>query len=389
MKRVLFLSLLFCLYFVSVEAQNNVFVLVDVSRSVKPYELNDAKQALTEVLTGVQLSKAFVSQGKQQDLAHFKVNPNDRVAVVRFGSLNTTLAISPNPVTINNINADVNQAINAISWTPVDGQTYLTLAKAKIAEYAKNHNISTYKLCIISDNINDDYGPNGSPNYPDDNYTQNLAEGYNTSTNPVVEAGYTKLKFSAKAAFTLSFSPKIDVTGYVLPPNPRNPVTAPVDTVAAIKISSPVGKKNRESEMKNENVTISWTCANCPEGIRYTVNVSEYDGGKFKETRKNLTTNTTSLKLPDGKFRVTVTSSNYPASSDTTYVSVSTGGFGWLIFLILLCAGGVLAYYFWNKSRQSKLDSVSATTNNDGIFSKNNNTTNNSSSNYNSNTDYF
>ncbi|MDR2774070.1 MAG: hypothetical protein LBC19_04890, partial [Tannerella sp.] len=356
MKRLFFLLCL--LRFVPVEAQNNVFVLVDVSRSVRQHELNNAKQALTEVLTGAQLSRAFISEGTQQDLANFKLNSNDKLSVVKFGSLNTTLAISPNPVTIQNINADVNQAVNAIAWTPSDGQTYITLAKAKIAEYAKNHGISTYKLYIISDNINDDYGPNGRPNYPDDNYTQKLVEGYNTSTNPVGEAGYTKLKFNAQDDFTLSFSPKVDVTGYALPPKPKPPGTIPpVDTVAVIKISSPVGKKNREAEIKNDNVSVSWTCANCPEGIRYTVNVSEYDGGKFRETRKNLTANSTSLKLSGGKYRIMVSASNYSASSDTTYISVSTGGGGgWLVFLLLLAGGGGLGYYFWNKSRQSKIE---------------------------------
>jgi hypothetical protein len=377
------------LRYVPVEAQNHVFVLVDVSRSVKQQELNDAKQALTEILTGVQPSKAFIYEGKQQDLSNFKVNPNDKLSIVKFGSLSTTLAIRPDPVTVRNISADVNRAVNSISWVPVDGQTYITLAKAKIAEYAKNHGVSTYKLCIISDNINDDYGPNGSPNYPDDNYTQKLAEGYHTSTNPVKEEGYTKLKFREKDSFTLSFSPKVDITGYVLPPNPKQPVVTPVDTAAIIKITSPTGKKNKEAEIKNENVTISWTCANCPEGIRYTVNISQYDGGKFRDTRKNLTTNTTSLKLSGGKYRITVLASNYSASSDTTYVSINTGGGGWIVFLLLLAAGCGIAYYFWNKSRQSKIESSFTANSYDGIFSGKSSSTNNSSSNSNSNSEYF
>ncbi|MDR2773757.1 MAG: hypothetical protein LBC19_03250, partial [Tannerella sp.] len=191
---------------------------------------------------------------------------------------------------------------------------------------------------------------------------------------------------------TLSFSPKIDVTGYVLPPHqpPQSPQPPqpPVDTVAVIKISSPVGKKNREAEIKNDNVSVSWTCSNCPEGIRYTVTVFQYDGGKFRETRKNLSANSTSLKLSGGKYRITVSASNYSASSDTTCINVSTGGGGgWLVFLLLLAGGGGLGYYFWNKSRQSKIESTSTAGTDNGIFSGSGNSTNNSPQNHNS--EYF
>src|SRR5690606_3305637 len=108
------LNLILCAF--SVYAQNNVFVLVDVSKSVKQDELTNAKQALNEILTGSHLSTAFISQGSQQDLANFKLGPGDKLAIVRFGGLHTTLAINPNPSTIQNINADVSQVLNSITW---------------------------------------------------------------------------------------------------------------------------------------------------------------------------------------------------------------------------------------------------------------------------------
>jgi hypothetical protein len=369
----------------SVYSQTNVFVLVDVSKSVKQHELDNAKQALNEVLTGLPLSKTIVSQGTQQDLSNFKMTQGDKLAIVKFGSLQTTLAISPNPSIIQNVNADVSQILNTIPWTPTDQQTYFTLAKAKIAEYAKNQNITKYKLYIISDNINDDYGQGGKPNYPD-SYTQNLAEGYNTSTNPVNEAGYTKLKFSANSLFTLSFSPGVDVSKYSLPGG-TPPATVDTDTVdAAITISSPPeAKKGKEHEVKVETLNINWTCNNCPQGIKYTVLVSQYEGGKFKEAKKDLFANTATFKLPDGKFRITVSSSNFKSTSDYTCISVNTGSYSWLIFLLILIAviGG--GYYLWNKKRQEKID-VFASNKADDIFSKNNGGTTSSNS---SNSDYF
>jgi hypothetical protein len=388
MKQIVTILLL-CAACFGATAQNNVFVLVDVSKSVKQQELTDAKQALTEVLTGVQPSKAFVAQGKQQDLANFKVTTGDKLAIASFGSLRTSLQINPTPTAIQNVSADVSKVVNSISWSPTDMQTYVTLAKAKIAEYAKNNGITNYRLYIISDNINDDYGPNGRPNYTDD-YTRDLVDGYNTSTNPVKEAGYTKLKFKPQSDFTLSFSPQVDVSAYAPPTKPNAPTPLPpADATAIIKISSSTGKKNKEAELKNENVSVSWTCANCPTGIIYTAAVSQYDGGKYKETKKNLTANSVSFKLPNGKFRITVSASNYAANSDTAYIKVSTGGFGWLLIVLLLLVAGGVGYYFWNKSRQEKAETTSGgSTHNGDIFNNGGNTTS-PMTNTSSNSDYF
>lgn len=384
MKRLYtILSIIICT--VSVYAQNNVFVLVDVSKSVTQADISNGKQALTEVLTGSPLSKAFVAQGSQAELANFKLVQGDKLSVSKFGSLQTTLAINPNPTTIQNVSADVSQILNSAALTPTDNQTYLTLAKAKIAEYAKNHNITKYKLYVISDGVNDDYGQNGKPNYPDD-YTRNLAESYNTTANPVNEQASTRIKFSNTSTYAITFIPSVDVSKYTLPGGTPPAIVDTNTANAVITITSPPeAKKGKEHEVKSETVNINWTCNNCPQGIKYTVLVSQYDGGKFRETKKDLVANTATFKLPDGKFRITVSASNTTASSDFTCISVSTGGYGWLIFLLILIAAIAIGYYFWNKKRQEKID-VFATNKADDIFSKNSGGTTSSNS---SNSDYF
>jgi hypothetical protein len=377
----------------TLQAQDHVFVLVDVSKSVKQYQLDDAREALYEILTGTQPSKAFITQGKQSDLAQFKLKQGDKLSISTFGSLATTRGINPVPST------DVDKMLNSISWIPTDGQTYLTLAKAKIAEYAKNNSIAKYKLYLISDNINDDYGPNGRPDYPknENNYTQDLVEGYNTSTNPVAESGYTKLKFDKNSSFSLSLSPGVDVTNYTPPINPNNPIIIPPDTSSVIKITSPTGARKKAYQLKSDKITLSWACTNSPQGIRYNVTFSGIDGTKGHPALKNVSGNSASTKLPDGKYRITVSASNYKASSDTTYIDVSTGGgFGWVLFLLLLAAAGGIGYYLWNKNRQEKFESNTdrgTDRNTDNIFSNdsnnnyNNNTYNNT--NNNSDSDYF
>jgi hypothetical protein len=385
MKKIYFIVLFLCLGIMT-QAQSHVFILVDVSKSVKQSQLDDAREAIYEILTGTQPSKAFITQGKQSDLAQFKLKQGDKLSISTFGDLDRSSKINPVPST------DMDKTLNSISWIPTDGQTYLTLAKAKIAEYTKNNSIAKYKLYIISDNINDDYGPNGSPNYPknDNNYTQDLVEGYNTSTNPVAESGYTKLKFNKNSSFSLSLSPGVDVTHYTPPTNPNAVIPLPVDTSSVIKINSPTGTRKKAYQLKGDKITLSWACTNSPQGIRYNVTFSGMDGTKGQPALKNVSGNSASAKLPDGKYRITVSASNYQASSDTTYADVSTGGgFGWIIFLLILAAAAGIGYYFWNKNRQEKFESDTDrstenifSTDSDNDYNNSNNTNNNSDSDY-------
>jgi len=132
MKRLYtILSLFLCT--LSVYAQNNVFVLVDVSKSVKKTDLVSAKQALSEVFIGTPPSNSTIVGGSLQDLQQFKIATNDKIAVLKFGDQATTLNISPSPVTIVSTPTDIYQALNNFPTTPTDNNTYYTLAKAKIA----------------------------------------------------------------------------------------------------------------------------------------------------------------------------------------------------------------------------------------------------------------
>ena len=370
------LSLFICT--LSVYSQNNVFVLVDVSKSVTQNNLNDAKKALTEVFTGGTSSVGSIIKGTISDLYKFKLNTGDNLSVSRFGSCQTTWAITPSLNGINNFNTDVTNTLNSISWSPTDNNTFISLAKAKIAEYAVRNSITNYKLIIITDNIQTDFAK-GILNYCNTD-AKALAESYKSG---VIEGVYTSLKFSPSADFTIHLIQSVDVSKYTLPG-----VTPPtiIDTEnAAITISSPPeAKKGKEHEVKTETVNINWNCPTCRQETKYTVLVSQYEGGKFKETKK-CDVPTATFKLPDGKFRITVSASNNTASSDYTCISVSTGGYGWLIFLLILIAAIGIGYYFWNKKRQEKID-VFATNKADDIFSKGSGETATGNS---SNSDYF
>lgn len=366
---------------ISVYSQSNVFVLVDVSKSVSPNQLTDAKQALNEVLTGSQLTKAVVSQGNLQDLAEFKLLPGDKLDISKFGDLQTTLGISPHPTQIQNVISDVNQVLNSLPWIPTDQQTYFTLAKAKIAEYAKKNQITKYKLYIVSDNIQDDFGRNGKPNYPD-KYTLDLAQGYQTTSNPVNESSYTKIKFPASSLFTLSFSPNVDVSKYIVPGG--KPDTSQPEFSSLNLTSFANGKKDNPKPANSKDFTISWSC-NCPTGTTFNVQLSEINGGKYKDHKTKLTANSIMFTdVPSGTFKIVVSSPN--ANSAITYVETPESSFSWVVFILILLTGIGLGYYFWNKKRQEKID-VFASNKPDDIFSRGNNSS--SAGNSSINSEYF
>jgi hypothetical protein len=217
-------------------------------------------------------------------LSKFKLNLGDKLSISRFGSCPTTLAITPSLNGINNLNTDITNTLNSISWSPTDNNTFILLAKAKIADFAVRNNITKYKLIIITDNIQTDFAK-GKLNYCSTD-AKVLAESYKSGSNPVIEGVYTLLKYTPSADFTIHLIQSVDVSKYnpggagiIIPPMPS-------DSTSVISITSPLkAKKGKEHELQSEAVNINWTCTNCPKGIKYTILASQYDGGKFREIK--------------------------------------------------------------------------------------------------------
>jgi hypothetical protein len=356
-------------------SQNHIYILVDISKSITQEELTKAKQTLFEVMTGSNLTNAFVSAGKSEDLKKFKLTNGDNISISNFGNLQTSLSINPNPLQFKGNTDEFTQYLNSIDWTPKDNQTYYTLAKAKIAEYSKNHGIDNYKLYILSDNIQDDYGAGGKPSYPNIQ-VQNLTEGYNTSTNVVSESGSTKLKFSASSNFALTFIPKVDISHFTLTTD--NTVVAPSITLTSLAD----GTKNNPKSVTSKAFTISWNC-NCPADTKFNVALTQIDGGNYRDlSKKNIVSNSVKFSdVPSGKYKIVVSTPD--ANSAMTYIQIPSSGLGLWIVLLLFLAGGITGYYFWNKKRQEKIEAYS-TDQSEDIFTKGTGTTSNSA-----NTDYF
>ena len=153
----------------------------------------------------------------------------------------------------------------------------------------------------------------------------------------------------------------------------------------AISITSPkkVKTKQQAAKIEKENITVSWTCSDVPDNIRYNVNIMGLDRQKFKDKRANLTQNSTTFNnVPNGKYKITVSATG--ASSDSTFIEVSTGSGGVAFLIILLfIAAGIGGYFLWKKVIKPNMEQKTKPKENNQTNYNNNN--NYSPNDYNSN----
>ena len=358
MKKILYL-IIFLSAALNVTAQENIFILVDVSLSVKKKQLHDAKQLMKNVLTGKPInSSVFYTVKNFQP----KIIPaGSQILIMPLGERNTVMNYNPIIEDVNNESEIISFINKKFPTNPKDNWTYISLAKARLAEIAKKHSIDNYKLIFVSDNISDDFG--GRPNYSI--YEQKLVDGYNTKNNPVIEKPGVRIKYTHNNAFSV-FIQEIDVSGYYPPKASSGPKSQIIPTPLKIVLTTFKGGTNKKPVVLNENnITISWFCKNAPKNAQYKVRVSPINIQGEKSLIHKTTGKSYNVKnLSDGKWRISVYSANaiaFKASSATTTIEINSGGSLWLLWFLLLaliaCGG---AYWFWNKAQENKLMEITS-----------------------------
>jgi hypothetical protein len=313
MKKTLFIILLI-LNILCLKAQKNIFVLVDVSKSVKSHQLDNAKTALREIFTTGNVATGNLVGGSVTDLQFYKLQANDKVAINTFGNLQTSANIVPILKTVNNLANDIDNILGSIQWYPKDNTTYLTLARAKIAEFAKSRHINNYVLIEISDNINDDYGPNGRPDYEGNIYLKDLIDKYNTTNNKVTDNGWTKVALD-NTVFRLSFTSGVNISAYTPPKfqatNSGITITFPSQT-----------KKGAELEINDASFNLTWVCLKCNPDVEYSVHIEGYDGNTYSETIDTINADFAKIKLTqNGFYQFVVSARNCDLIPDTAFVN--------------------------------------------------------------------
>jgi|GEM_PF-4166253 len=476
MKRFLF-TLILVFSIITAKAQKDIYVLVDLSKTMCPNQLQEARAALSQILKGITPTTLNFSTGDKSDLQKLKLQVNDRLSINEFGDREFTWKMpSPSLTVINNNNID--DVINSRKWIPNQEWTFLTLAKAKIAEYARKYsNKRSFILCIISDDGFDDFPSNVYPRYTNEQNQlitkyQSKSEGVNENSNSTfIMDESTKQKKSAQNLRFIIFT-DIKIANFI-PSNPiinsneginiitptrakgdkpfpiydenvklewectsklsnliysvivtgydGNNFSYITDTLTTknyllnsltngkyeinvsannlsiisdttyievniikdtnIKITLPVGTKTKPNKIDGNNVNISWRCPDCDDNTTYTVSAIGIDGNKEKVKPVKVKNFSASFNnLASGKYRITVSGDN-GASSDTTYIEVSSSGAGLFFVLLLLAAIGVGGYFLWKKLFGPKTDPPNKNSGSDTgkKQSSNNNNTNNGS----------
>lgn len=348
MKRFI-IALGFCLTFLITYSQESIFVLVDKSKSINQSDLLLARKLLIDILAGTQVDR--LRWRHEGDYSFRQVAPGTKLMIMPFGDKATIMNYS---ATINIIGtaSDVTNYVNLYYPTQLtDSWTFITLAKARLAEIAKEKGIDTYQLIFISDNTSDDFGGNAGYN----EYEQKLVNTYNTSNNPVTEHPGTRFVLIDNPKFSL-FSQAIDVSKYT------SPQVSPLpDKTEALKIelTSLNGGTSREPVLVRDNkFTVSWICRNAPENVLYKVRLTPLNQRGVKAQSNNVTGNYCNFQnINNGKWRITVSSAKdeFKASSANSVIEVKGRSSLWILWLILLAGllGG--GYYYWKKQKDERM----------------------------------
>ncbi len=359
-------------------SQENIFILVDISasRGNDPVK-SEAKQQVFNLILGQYSANGWIPfhiiDKEIQDLVNSTtkkslISQNSWVCILPFGNKDTykrftIIQNKNNPTDFQNLfNQNYPSAFS-------DQYTYIQIAEAFTASLAKTYNINEYYMFIITDGLGDQDDTNSKNTY--DTFEQNLLLEWNNASSSIVK----NIGSLIKSKYFINLRRVTNVKNSQIPTNPNiQPPPVVGDTIsqyASIKIlTPPEGRKNKEAELKTDNINVNWTCTNCPPGIKFTVMISEYDGGKFRDKRSDLTATTTTFKVPDGKFRITVSAQNFTVDPKSTCIQVSTGNYAFLLFILLLAIAGGIGYKVWN-DRRKKNSTKSTNVKANEIFSSN------------------
>lgn len=377
MKTMVSILFLYLLSF-QLNAQDNVFVLVDVSRSVQQTELRHAKQLVKDVLTGHYSSSPFFSISGQVPKYNFIAGSH--LSIMHFGDKRTTIS--------NNVVQSISSKDELENWieqyfrtNPTDDSTYLTLAKAKCADEAYKNSINEYTVVLVSDNVSDDF--RGSiTGYS--NEEQALVNSLSTITNTFAGSLFT---INSRAAFTVLFQ-RINLRGYggsndsdsdgvpdLIDRCPGTLNGQHVDQFGCPDTNPPTlmieltsfkgGTILKPCKVNGDKFTISWTCKAAPKNTDYRIRLSPINNKGEKAVVSATKNNYFNFQsISDGKWQVSVSTNE---SSASTIIEVNKGDSSWVLWFLLLGVIGGGGYWYWKKLQEDKLKRLNALSNSENF----------------------
>ncbi|WP_254410985.1 hypothetical protein [Dyadobacter diqingensis] len=343
-------------------AQQNAFVLVDVSGSAKNLHnvKLEARNLVYALLTGGRSVRDFTGWTSK--------NPNDSLLTGASNGqpmtgVDSWLCIMPfghrnryKDFRIQRITQFPDQIKTFFdSYYPTtysDKFTYMSIAEAYTAQIANENKISEYYIYMVTDGLGDQ---DETDSQIHNNITEkNLINQWGNKTSTEV----SKVGVFEKQGYQIIVKKIINhQLAHKIPPHSRDSADTHEPKSYEIRLTSYAnGKPKNPIKIEKEDISVSWACADCPQRTAYRVNIAGI-GNRFRDQRNGLISNSTRYQLTPGKYRITVSGDipgkQEPVSSATTYIEITSKSTVFiLIALATLAAGIAVALYLLRKKKE-------------------------------------
>ncbi len=335
-------------------AQNNVFVLVDVSGSGPDKTIKVEAGNIVKDLLANQFNSANYS--KDWKWSDSLLPPFDRVKgtsqSLLTATLNSTLMIMPfgkqdryenyKIQKISNLPSDVLAMFD--NYYPKifsDQYTYIEIAQAKAAGVAKTAGFDSFYRIEVTDAM---------PVAPQSNYSpdeQFLIQNDNSTKTKLGEFVF------GQTAFRIIFT-RVSIANS--PNLVKTPIAKQNIDKKDLAIIKPSGTLKKPTVLNPPSVSIAWQCLGCADGTTYTVSLLNTKDKKVKVAPKKTNESSATFSITEpGVYKVSVSGDGASARSVYFEVKGKSGGGGFWVVLLLLGAA-ILGYYFWNKRRNDNLE---------------------------------
>ena len=298
MKKHTFIILITLLYSFLCYSQQDVIVLVDISRSIEQSHFTEARKVVKNILVGEDIKNTDFTLRPFLNTTLKVGNGNPLL-----GSGNKLLIIPFGEPRFWDINYNFEQVTNFDTFFEInypnsvtDSKTYLELAKIKAANTAKKNGVDNYILILVSDNISDDYGSEGKTNYTA--YQSNAVSNFKTVSNPYLEIKQSEITYRYDPSYKITLH-TVNIKDWkpyaATSTNNTNPVVQndPINPTCELKFTSYAnGKKDKEKVVKSKGVTFRWSESNKPQDDRYKISIASTTGNRENNISKSgLTSN--------------------------------------------------------------------------------------------------
>lgn len=334
----------------------SVFVMVDLSVNIQgdqdpitPSMRQDAIDFAKSIITASYKPNDFPEWKKAGVLASPEIGAiingtgtpligeDDFLMIMPFGEIKSIKDFQIN--LISNYPSDFNKYYQ-FPFVYDDVDTWGNYAEAKVCNLAYNNQIPEYYIVRIQGRPDD---PNSALLDRDD---QEMVDEYETGA---VGETIARFKHTTASRFLVTIK-KVNISKI---PGIKNYKAVIIDSTntdpnrKSLRIISPKGKRKTPYTTGSSAIQLSWNCIGCDSIPKYTIRVNNLD---TKKTKTQRVTNKTfiALKLEPASYKITVSTNG--ANSKPQYISIEDedegGGFGTLLFFILLGIGGYLGYKY-------------------------------------------